>query len=314
MNSRQNNGKIALFSALMLVLLYGSSFLVELPQVEYPFSPLTSSLISEETFGKGISFILAALALLLTSFIAGPSVATTYMAMAAISPLAIAITPVHCAVLALAISIMFITRPPDRKNTIGNAFATTISLGIASLFFVPLVWLFPLFLIMIFSDTEEKGKVAVASLFGLFLPVAIIIGIAFIKDNNQALSIFSKEFGVLFSSVPRHFSIKLLTLLRIIQTIGLALAAAVSVKRRIDRFTVHEYRLYTRIMMIAIALSIVCLIYLCSPSDPYGIVISLPLSLLLCEYFTGGELSSTEKTATVTLILTIIAERITFLI
>ena len=209
-----------------------------------------------------------------------------YVFLVAANPYALHWSEFHPAALLLLSSIFcylsFCTDRPSMEYLAGAFFL----LGAAGLFVPPLLWLFPLFVLMGVGRTPAKGKYLVTALFSLALPFLIWGGVTYLRQDFAAASDLLPRLWTGMTDIhPGVRPFHAVTLARILYVMAVTLVALAHVVRHLNTYKTVQFLAFIRLIAIAAFLSLMALIFPADTHTPCGLLICLPVTLLLNEYF-----------------------------
>lgn len=239
------------------------------------------------------------------------SVPLIYIALVAANPWALRWSSFHPASLLLLGAIfcylLFCTVRPSMEILAG----CYCLLGASGLFVPPLLWLFPVFLLMGIGRTPEKGKYLVTAVFSLCIPLLVWGGLLYIRqDLEAALGLFPQLWTVMTDIQPSIRPFPAVTLARILFVMAVTLVAVVHIVRRLDTYKTVEFLAFVRLIALAAVLSLMALVFPAGAHTPCGLVIFLPLTLLLNEYYVSPGQRRSKVALIVSAILLLSAERV----
>lgn len=248
-------------------------------------------------------------------FIAPVSVPVIYIALVAANPWAQHWSAFHPASLLLLGAIFcylaFCTIRPSMEVLAGCFFL----LGASGLFVPPLFWLFPVLLLMGLNRIPSKGRYLVIATLSLAVPVFIYGAITYLRQDFAATREILPQLWTAMTDVHpgiRHFPA--VTLTRILFTLAVTLAASLHIIRRLNRYKTVQALAFVRLIVLALAFSLMALVFPADAHTPCGLIICLPVTLLLNEYFVSSEKGWARTVLVIAALLLLIAERISLLL
>ena len=276
----------------------------------------------ERPFPDGVLAVLAlvagALILYLTSDRAlnemSPVAPLAYLVLATVQPASLYVSPLHGAAVLLAASLYFHLNYCAAHPTLGNLAGAGLTLGGASLFFPPLLWLAPVYASTAFGRSEDKLKFGVTALLCLLLPLGAYVGVESILGNGPADILPGYWAQMIQVTTPTiHYSVA--TLCRILLTLVVALVAIVQLLGRLNRYRTAQYRAVIRLVLLSLAIGLLALLFLSDGRLPAALITALPVSLLLNDCLCETEHRKRGMiTLLIILLLVLIAERITYFV
>lgn len=234
-----------------------------------------------------------------------------YIALVAAQPATLHWSDFHPASLLLLAStfcyLHFCAIESSTESLAGSCFL----LGAAGLFVPPMLWLFPVFLLLGAGKAPSKGKCLVAALLGLVLPLLILCGIRYFQGGADAVrTMFPALWEGMSELHPgiRPFSAP--TLARLLLTIAATFAAIVHIVRRLDTYKTVQARAFLRLVILAAVLGLMALLFPADSHTPCALAVCLPVTLLLNELFATPGSGRAKTALAVALILLLAAERI----
>ncbi len=188
-----------------------------------------------------------------------------------------------------------------------SLFLATFLLGTASLFFSPLIWTFPIVLLIIILKTTEKFRETVILTTGFLLPFLYIISFRLLKYNDTSLFLerfFEDAVSLSFNIVPTGFS----TLTSIVITAFIVIHAAINPLSKMfqRKGYLSDYIMGTELMTLFLVLLLVVLYGGNSHSNMFIMLIP-SMSFLLSDYFRkNGDNNITKRELYLLLVVAII--------
>ena len=245
------------------------------------------------------------------SVVTSASVPLIYIALVAANPWAQHWSEFHPASLLLLGAtfcyLSFCTFQPSQGPLAGFGFL----LGTAGLFVPPLFWLYPVYLLMGIGRTPAKGKYLVTATICLILPVLVFGGITYLREDFAAtLDILPGLWAGMTDIHPGIRPFPAVTLARILFTMAVTLMAGIYIIRHLDTYKTVQFLAFVRLLSLAVALSVMALIFPADVHTPCGLVICLPVTLLLNEYFISSDNDWAKTALVVAGVLLLVAERV----
>ena len=184
-------------------------------------------------------------------------------------------------------------------------------LGAAGLFVPPVLWIFPIFLLMGVGKATAKVKYLVMAVIGLVLPLLILAGITYLRQGADAVLGLLPSLWERMTDVHlgiRHFSAA--TLARILLTLVATLMAVVHIVRQLNTYKTVQFLALVRLIMMVVALSVMALLFPEDAHTPCGLIICLPVTLLLNEYMAARGNERTKTALAIIAFLLLVAERV----
>lgn len=285
------NGRITgLF--LVSVFLFVSSFFIPAKESAAEWIPLFSGywdpevLTDASLLSKILGLFCAALLLVSMYIVSYPVISThTERVVASLmcasiiftNPGAVNFSPIYPAALALVWVQYFILR--GERYFIGF-----FLISLASLFFAPLIWVFPIALVLVFSDMQNALRKLLESVGGTLVPYIIILSLRFIcfNDVEEFLHLFAAETSkVSFLLLTSHLSS--IFLLACIVTISLH-AMLIGISELRTRGIQEAHAIKTHYISVVLG-GLVLLLFSGSGSIPLPLVAAAPVAVLLSGYF-----------------------------
>lgn len=242
---------------------------------------------------------------------AGLVTPVAYVVLVAANPAALWATPFHAAALLMAFSLVFFLSFCAIRPGMGSLVGCWAALGAASLLFPPLFWLAPVYAVLAVGKAEDKLKFWTASFLALCLPTGISLALTGLNGNGTVAA-FLTDFWAQMRTLPhRPYHFPAATLCRIGLTALATLLAIIHALGRIDRYKIARSSAILRIIFLTVALCLLAALF-CPDRQPAGLITSLPVALLLNEYFGSSDHRRTagSRTLAIILVLVLLAERI----
>lgn len=243
---------------------------------------------------------------------AGLVTPVAYVVLATANPAALWATPFHATVLLTAFSLVLFLSFCAIRPGMGSLVGSWATLGAASLLFPPLFWLAPVYAVLAVGKAEDKLKFWTASLLALCLPAGAALALNSLDGNSTAAAFFTDLWTQMSTFPHRPFHFPAATLCRIGLTALATLLAIIHALGRIDRYKIARSAAIIRIIFLTLALCLIAALF-CTPGQhPAGLLTSLPVALILNEYFGASDRRSGagSRTLAIILILVLLVERI----
>ena len=238
-----------------------------------------------------------------------------YIALVAVNPAALHWSAFHPASLLLLASTFCYLHFCAIQSSIEYLAASSFLLGAAGLFVPPILWLFPLLLLLGAGRTAAKGKGLITAVIGLVLPLLILGSLHYIRGGIDAVQPILPDIWEKMSAIHpgiRHLSAA--TLIRLLVTLAATLMAVVHIVRHLNTYKTVQALSFVRLITLS---AVLCLMMLLFPADnrtPCGLAVCLPVTLLLNEYFTAPGKRRAKVSLAVVLCLLLAAERVSQLL
>ncbi|NLX40847.1 MAG: hypothetical protein GXY75_02980 [Bacteroidales bacterium] len=300
MSTSKINGRTIVL-LILAVLLYVSAFFVDTGLMDYDaVLPFGSQGFLDTVFGATtLSYILSVVFLIITavSIYSFNMMYTTginyllpvlYVFLVVYNPRVIFFSPFHIVALLLLWSLVFSARYRNSVQYLSNNFVSFFLFSTASVFFPPLVWLFPLIILVNLRASEEKFKYIFTSLLGVFTPMVMVGAICYIFGGNKLLNGLTVSFWGSMSAFGRHsFDFSAVEIATALFLISFALIATFYVLRNLNRYKIIHSNTCIRIIFFAILILLICAVFVTDNRDPYGVMLYVPVSLILFEYLSS---------------------------
>ncbi len=294
------NGRVILL-LLLAVSLYVSAFFIAPRPMHYDaVLPFANSQFLDTIFGATtLSYILSIsfLIIIAVSIYSFNLMFTTginyllpvlYLFLVLNNPRVIFFSPLHILALLLLWALVFSARYKSSLQNLSDNYLSFFLYGAATIFFPPLVWIFPLVILINLRATEEKFKYIFTSFLGMLTPLVMVLAICYVVGRNEFVKGLGGSFWALMCAVGRHnvdFSaVEIVTSLFLISFI---LISIFYLLRNLNRYKIIHSNTSSRIIIFAILISLVCALFLTDNHDPYGVVLFVPVSLILFEYLSS---------------------------
>lgn len=308
----------------MVLFLYVSTFFIDLAPLKMPETLFLGRLFDLNViFGSTpISYILAALFLVLTAvsiFAYGNAFTTKinfplpliYMVMVLSNPHSCAFSPFHIVALLFIWALYYSSIYRSFGLGLGALFMTFFLIGVASLFYAPMVWLAVVAFILSFKASEEKLKYTITSLFALVIPFAVVLCTEYLIGGSDAVDAsFNQYIGTLATIPAKSLSYTVSEIVRGAMTIFFTIVSLFFVVGQIGRYKTTTFRAYIRVL--SGYLSLLLLLVLFIPTNKYlvGLLLHIPASLLIYEYLSASVRKRRVKTLIYLYFALLVAERI----
>ena len=238
-----------------------------------------------------------------------------YIALVAANPWALHGSAFHPASLLMLASIYcylsFCAVRPSLTYLLGSFFL----LGAAGLFVPPLLWLFPLFLLLSIGRTDEKGKYLVTAFIGMALPLLIQAGVVYLRTGaDDVLSLPAAWWTGMTDVHPHLRPFSAATLFRILLTVAATLMAAFHIIQQLNTYKTVQFLAFVRLITLAAVLCLMALVFPENSHTPCYLITCLPVTLVLNEFFVSHGARRTKIALAVAAILLLVAERIGYLL
>ena len=294
------NGRTIALLILALVLYVSAFFTSSEPMYFEAVLPFGSPKFLNALFGATtLSYILSVVFLILTavSIYSFNMMYTTginyllpvlYIFLALYNQRAIFFSPLHIVALLLIWSLAFSAKYRDAVQNLSDNYLSFFLFGTASLFFPPLVWIFPLITLVNYRASEEKFKYVFTSLLGLFTPLVMVSAICYIFGGKELLSSLGASFWSSMSTLGRYgLDFTTVEIVALLVIITFALISTFHVLRNLNRYKIIHSNTSIRIIFFAILITLVFAVFITDNHDPYGVVLFVPVSLILFEYLSS---------------------------
>ncbi len=238
----------------------------------------------------------------------------SFLILATANPAALYYTPLHTAALLLALSLFFLLDYCASHPTMGNLIATGLTLGASALFFPPLLWLAPFYGALAIGRTEDKVRFFVAGVLAVALPLAAGIGVQSLLRTGTP-GAFLPDLWLRMTDVVRPvFLYSAATLCRIFLTVLVAVLAIVRMLKRTHTYRTAQFRAMNRLILLTLLIALLALLFLSDGKQPAGLITTLPVALLLNDLLGHPDHRKGTFTLIITLILLLVAERISYFV
>jgi hypothetical protein len=180
----------------------------------------------------------------------------------------------------------------------------------AAVFYMPVLWLAPIFLIYGFGEANNKAKYLISFIFGLILPLSAIFCLDFLINDAGDVAKLHEEFRT--AQVPGGGRNLVFTAPEICHIAVILLTVVISflhVIRNVSLYKVAKSSLYSMMMVMLPIMAIIAVIFLKSNHDPIGLLIFIPASILVFEFFTECKTKNIRIILTLMFISLIAVER-----
>ncbi|MCF0177085.1 MAG: hypothetical protein HUJ90_00550 [Bacteroidales bacterium] len=225
-------------------------------------------------------------------------------------------TPIHFAIVFFAAAVASSVYMKCGREGGDNSFVTSFFISAASLFFIPLIWLAPVFFLVNLDATNDKLRYIVNSVCGIAATFALMIGCLFIFYDADAVE---KAYNLYLEGAvainPSLLPIKTASLLRNLVIAAVLAKATAYVLTAMRRFGLRKARVMGNILGI-LAATIGLAILFTGESAIVWIVPYLPASILLFEFFSKESTGNNRSTAVLSLflLLALIIDRVIWLV
>lgn len=239
------------------------------------------------------------------------SVPLIYVALVTANPWALRWSDFHPASLlflgAIFCYLLFCTLRPSLELLAGCFFL----LGASGLFIPPLLWLFPVFLLMGIGRTPRKAKYLVTAVLSLCVPLVIQGSIVYLRqDVDTALELLPQLWAGMTTIHPAIRPFPAVTLARILFVLAVTLVAVLHVIHHLNTYKTVQFLAFIRLIGLATSLSIMALIFPSSVHTPCGLIICLPVTLLLNDFIIAPGHRRGKVALAVAAVLLFSAERV----
>lgn len=243
------------------------------------------------------------------------SVPLIYVALVTANPWALRWSAFHPASLlllgALFCYLLYCTLSPSLELLAGCYFL----LGTSGLFIPPLLWLFPVFLLMGIGRAPYKAKYLVTAALALCFPLLIQGSLVYLRQGvDPALALLPQLWSGMTDIHPAIRPFPAVTLARILFVLAVTLVAVIHVVRHLNTYKTVQFLAFIRLIGLAAALSIMALLFPSNVHTPCGLIICLPVTLLLNDYIITPGHRRGKIALAVAAALLFIAERVFYLI
>ena len=276
--------------------------------------------VPERPFLSGLSAVLLLVAAALLLYLTNDRIINEkshfapfiYLMLAAANPAALYLTTMHAAAILMAVSLYSYLRFSALAPDIGQLVIAWATLGAAALFFPPLAWLAPIYAATMTGRTEDKPRYWVAAILSLVLPVVLLIGVDYLLGRERPVEVLGNLWEGMTAIARPSFPVSAATLCRILLTVLVTVVASVRILGNLTRYRTVQYHALFRLLILSLSLGVLALLFTASGTLPFGLVVMLPVSLILNEYFRNPEIGHDIGTLGVVLLLVMLAERIAF--
>lgn len=229
---------------------------------------------------------------------------------------ALSLSPVHMACFFLTWSVYASFRAALETYDINWPFISMLLLSIASLFYVPLIWMAPLMAFMDNNNSAFKGKTVVGSICGLLLPMLFITAISAIasgfKDITGPLMNYLGMAVATDSGIPQIIQVSTMAKVLVL-TIAIAWAS-ISFAVTFNTLDIASARCFIRCAIYGLLLVVTALVFGYSAGSLPWIPALTLLSLFLYSFFNRTDQRRSGSFLLVILMLLTLAERIVTLL
>lgn len=234
-----------------------------------------------------------------------------YIALVAANPFALHASLFHPASVLMLVSIFFYLSFCALQPSLTYLVLSFFLLGAAGLFVPPMLWLFPFLLLFSIGRTHEKGKYLATALIGLALPLMILAGVTYLRSGSDAVLALPATLWAGMTDVhPGIRPFPAITLARILLTLIATLVAVVHIVKNLNTYKTVQFLAFIRLIALAALLSVMALIFPRDSHTPCGLIICLPVTLLLNEFFVSRSNRRQKLVLAVAALALLIAERV----
>ena len=238
-----------------------------------------------------------------------------YIALVAANPATLHWTPCHPASLLLIAMIFCYLQFCSGQSSNEYLAASCLLLGPAGLFMPPILWLFPVFLLLGAGRTPSKGKSLVTALIGLILPLLVYGGILYLRSGTDAaLSLPLRLWEGMTKLSPGIPPFRATTLARITVIMVATLIAFIDIASKLNTYKIIQFLAFVRLIILTVALCVMTLLFAKDNHTSCALATYLPITLLLNEYLAAPGKGRTKTALAVAAILLLVAERISLLL
>lgn len=300
MSTSKINGRTIVL-LILAVLLYVSAFFVDTGPMDYDaVLPFGSPRFLDTVFGATtLSYILSVVFLIVTavSIYSFNLMYTTginyllpvlYIFLVVYNPRVIFFSPFNIVALLLLWSLVFSARYRNSVQYLSNNFVSFFLFSSASVFYPPLVWIFPLVILVNIRASEEKLKYVFTSFLGVITPPVMAGAICYIVGGNELLNGLIASFWDTMSTLGGYtFDFSAVEITAALFLISFALIATFYVLRNLNRYKIVHSNTCIRIIFFAILILLISAVFITDSHDPYGVMLYVPVSLILFEYLSS---------------------------
>jgi len=297
--SRINGRTIVLL--ILAVVLYVSAFFTAPEPMDYEaVLPFSTSIFFDALFGATtLSYILSVVFLILIAasiysfnlmFTTGINylLPVLYLFLVLYNPRVIFFSPLHIVALLLLWSLVFSARYRNFVQNLSANYLSFFLFGAASLFYPPMLWIFPLVILLNIRASEEKPKYVFTSLLGMLTPMVMAGAICYIFGGSKLLNGLGTSFWSSMSAFGRHaFDFSAVEIASGLFLTGFVFISLFHLLSNINRYKIVHSNTSIRILSFALLTTLVFAVFLTDNRDPYGVVLLVPISLILFEYLSS---------------------------
>ena len=236
-----------------------------------------------------------------------------YLVLATADPVSLYAFPLHAAATLISFSIYFYLNYCTHHPTIGQMAGAAVALGGAGLFFPPALWLFPVFLATSIGMADNKIKTVIAAMLGLVFPLAVTLGILSLTSDTDPVFYLHSLWLDMTDIVRPVLPNRATTLCRIFLTAVAAILAIIRMVARLNTYRTAHFRGAIRLLYLTLSIGILGILFL-SDDCPAGLITMLPVALLLDDLLGHPDHRKGTLTLLITLILVLVAERISYFV
>ena len=324
MARKRSNGGLYFLSILLIAAMYASTFFCKAHASCAPEPFFLGRLFDTSAIfnDSGLSAVLGTLMLALTAssllvlqnrFTSGFNffLPLLYLILCLANPGNIYLTPIHFSVFFTLWALFYLALFKIEKPELSNIFTSSMLLLCAAVFYMPVLWLAPVFLIYGFGEASNKAKYLICFIFGLLLPLSAIFCLDFIINDAKDVAKLHEEFRA--AQIPGGGRNLVFTAPEICHMAVIFLATAMSfihVIRNVSLYKVAKSSLYSMMMVMLPVIAIIAVIFLKSNHDPIGQLIFIPASMLIFEFFTESSTKNIRTILTLMFISLVTVERV----
>lgn len=229
-------------------------------------------------------------------------------------PISITFNPILIVASLLAFVMILQNSVWQRNKKEDTVFLIMFLYSLSSLFFVPILWLFPVILFLSFIGYESKGKFLLNSFFGFLLPYFMLVGAVIIFADTDILSdLFSYLGNTFVAFEPRFLPIRTATIIKNILLIIVSVKIIFRMLSVIRSVNVVKSEFIKSSLLYLVTLTIIAILY-CDKSLYVWILPFIPLTNLFFIYFTEACDIKVGKYITFFLLLTLVIDRLIWII
>ena len=248
-------------------------------------------------------------------FSASVSAAFVFIVLATCNVHALLFDTLHIAALLYCLSLASLQDTKKMQSNPGNIAAAGCLLCCSSFFFPPLVWMAlpSFFLSLLFAG--DKTRHTAAYLAGILLALMVYAGIKYLMGGAPAAltSLSGYASGIVTPAKPT-FHITPAAAVRLALTFIGTAASAFFILRDIKRCPKPRYIASADALAFLVCTPVVCLVFGGDFSLPFGLLMSVPASVLIGNFLSQHRLSSVGKALVALFAVVLAIERILLLI